>query len=116
MASPLILRADGKTVDIGYEEAQQADITAKAKRVIAVDSSGNDLVGSNDSYTQTIENNSTGQAIYIGFAVPGTAKSSAGWLIKKLTYSGYSVTDVQFAEGETTFDKVWDNRASYSYS
>lgn len=53
---------------------------------------------------------------YIGYALPGTAKASPKWLIKKLTYSGSLVTDIQFANGVIAFNSVWNDRASYSYS
>ena len=41
MGDGLILRADGETVDLGLQEASQADTSILAKRVILVDSSGN---------------------------------------------------------------------------
>lgn len=54
--------------------------------------------------------------IYIGKAQPGTAKSAALWQIQKLTYDGNNVTDVQWADGDTDYDNVWNNRDSLSYS
>lgn len=51
---------------------------------------------------------------YVGEANPGTAASAASWRIKRLdSTSGLLVT---WAEGDSDFDKVWDDRASYSYS
>lgn len=55
--------------------------------------------------------------IYIGEAQPGSATSSAVWRIKKLTYNAQNmVTDIQWAGGNAKFDKIWNNRASYTYS
>lgn len=54
--------------------------------------------------------------IYIGKASPGTATSSAAWQIQKLTYSGSNITDIQWADGDISFDNIWDNRDSLSYS
>lgn len=54
--------------------------------------------------------------IYIGKAAPGTATSAASWAVQKITYSGSNPTTVQWADGNTTYDNVWDNRASLSYS
>lgn len=51
---------------------------------------------------------------YIGKAVPGTATSAASWLIQKIDTS--SGTSILFAGGASTFDQVWNNRASLSYS
>jgi len=55
-------------------------------------------------------------AIYVGEAEPGSAKSAAAWRIKKITYSGSNPTDIQWAEGNGNFNKIWNNRAGYSYS
>jgi hypothetical protein len=59
---------------------------------------------------------SGGNILYRGEAKAGTAKSAASWRISRFTYSGSDITDVQFADGESTYDKIWDNRASYTYS
>lgn len=51
---------------------------------------------------------------YIGKALPGIATSAASWQVKKIdSTSGTSIT---WASGNSNFDKVWDNRASLSYS
>lgn len=66
--------------------------------------------------TEAIENNANGQPVYHGYAMPGTAKSAAGWRIKKITYDGNGfLTDVQWAGSVNTFSQVWDNRSSLSY-
>jgi len=105
MVNELVLRdSDAKTINLNKEEAEQVEETAKAKKIIEV------------PLTQKIENNSSSQPVYIGKALPGTEVGSAGWQIQKITYSGGVVTDVQWASGTSKFDKVWDDRASYSYS
>jgi hypothetical protein len=75
----------------------------------------NPLLVDFNQYTQAIENSGS-NPIYIGEATPGTAKSAAGWRIKKLTYSSDVITDVQWANGSAAFDFVWNDRASYTYS
>jgi hypothetical protein len=67
-------------------------------------------------YTVALENDSQGKAIYYGEAKPGTAKSAAGWRIQKFTYSGSFVTDITWASGNHTMNKVWNDRATYVYS
>lgn len=52
---------------------------------------------------------------YIGKADPGTATSASSWQVSKVSVSG-TVTLTQFADGDSSFDNVWDNRASLSYS
>lgn len=63
--------------------------------------------------------NADGKAEYVGFAVPGTARAYAGWLIKKLTYdSSGRVTDVQVAlsTGENYFSHAFVTPQNLSYS
>lgn len=66
--------------------------------------------------TQAIAYNGSNLTEYIGYAIPGSAKSAPVWLIKKLTYSGSLVTDITFANGVIAFNQIWDNRASLSFS
>lgn len=50
--------------------------------------------------------------MYVGEAVAGSSDASAVWRIKRYltaTFSGY------YADGVTTFTKVWNDRATYSY-
>jgi len=55
--------------------------------------------------------------VYIGYAAPATATSAAAWQIRKLTYdANNNITDIQFASGVNDYTKVWDDRATYSYS
>jgi len=52
---------------------------------------------------------------YLGTASVGSATSSASWQIKKIIESG-TLTSILFADGDTSYDNVWDDRASLSYS
>jgi hypothetical protein len=52
---------------------------------------------------------------YIGLAHPGTLISEAKWKIKKLIYSGDNVIGQRFANGDTHYDKVWNDRSTYEY-
>lgn len=53
---------------------------------------------------------------YIGEADPGTETSAALWRIKRLDESDSDNIIILWADGEATFDKIWDNRAGFSYS
>ena len=54
---------------------------------------------------------------YRGLATPGAATSAAAWRICKYTCDVNGlVTQIDFADGVSTFNKIWDNRDSYSYS
>lgn len=68
------------------------------------------------TYTQVISYTADGLSEYLGLAVPGTNKASGAWQIRKITYTGMNATDIQFANGTTSFDKVWNNRTGYTYS
>lgn len=52
---------------------------------------------------------------YVGWAAPGTATSAASWRIQKIAVSG-TVTTITWADGDQSFDNIWDNRASLTYS
>jgi len=54
--------------------------------------------------------------VYVGYAAPGTAEGSAAWQIQKITYTGGLVTGIDFAGGTNDYNRVWDDRASYTYS
>ena len=82
--------------------------------VKVVDENG---VNSNRQYTQVLAYISgTNKQEYIGLALPGTGKGEAKWQIKKLTYDGNKITDIQFAGGSDAFDKSWNNRTDFDYS
>lgn len=51
---------------------------------------------------------------YVGQALPGTAKATAAWRIKKITETAGG-SSVDWASGNAEFNKVWDDRLSYTY-
>jgi len=68
-------------------------------------------------FTVKIENDGNGNPVYVGKAPKGAATSAAVWQVRKLSYDvNQSVTDVQFAGGSNAFDKIYDNRATFTYS
>ena len=58
---------------------------------------------------------SGGFILYEGVGMPSANKSGTGWVIRKHTNNGSQITSVSFADQSTAFDKVWNNRADYSY-
>lgn len=55
--------------------------------------------------------------IYIGKARSGTATSDPQWQICKLTFDvNNNPTAIQYANGTSAYDFIWDNRAALSYS
>lgn len=60
-----------------------------------------------------------GNFLYIGYSAPGTLVSEAKWQIQKFTYDGTYTsmpTQIDFANGNDNFDKIWSSYASYTYS
>ncbi len=57
---------------------------------------------------------------YVGEAAPGTLESEAGWRIYKYEFdtvdADFEPVRLRYAEGNTNFDKVWDDRLEYEYS
>ncbi len=74
------------------------------------------LLVEDSKYTIALDYEGGDNVIYAGEALPGSSKSAAVWRIKKLTYNGSKVTDVQWANGANTFANIWDNRAAFIYS
>ena len=73
-------------------------------------------ITSSTTFPYTVLLDETGAGVsYVGRAAPNSPTSSAVWQIKKLETSG-NVFSVSFANGNSEFDSVWDNRASLSYS
>ena len=64
---------------------------------------------------QAFDNGANGP-VYIGYAEPGALHSESKWQIVKLTYVTSMVTMIEFADGTEFFDKVWDDRASYTFN
>jgi hypothetical protein len=56
----------------------------------------------------------SGAYTYIGKAAPDAAAGDAEWQISRLDESTADIA-VKFADGVSTFTKVWNNRATYTY-
>jgi len=70
-----------------------------------------------DSLKKFIVYNGDNQAEYVCEAKPGSSKSDAVWRIFKIVYDGNgNATDIQWANGTKSFDKVANDYASYNYS
>ena len=52
---------------------------------------------------------------YIGEAIPGSSESDSVWRIKRMVEDGDDL-QILFADGDSNFDNIWDNRVSLSYS
>ena len=56
-----------------------------------------------------------GGVTYVGKAVAGTLTSVASWKIEKIVQTGADIA-ITWADGNTNYDNIWDDRLSLSYS
>lgn len=56
-----------------------------------------------------------GGVTYVGEAAIGSATSGALWRIKRITIVSADAA-IEWADGDGSFDNIWDNRAALSYS
>lgn len=68
-------------------------------------------------YKISIEYDSSDNPVYYGESIPGINTSDAKWRIKEFIYDvNDNVIDIKWADGTYLFNKVWDNRANYTYN
>lgn len=68
----------------------------------------------NPAEVEKIDQNANGYT-YFGKAVPGTLTSAATWQIQRMGVVG-AVTTYDWADGDSEFNNVWDNRTALIYS
>jgi hypothetical protein len=89
----------------------------RAKKVIPFvdDGNGNGVMEiTGDLALRYVADSVVSTTFYLGKAFTGTATSEAKWQIKKIDESAGTV--ITWADGNSDFDNVWDNRQSLSYS
>ena len=65
--------------------------------------------------TIQLDDVTTPNVIYLGYANPGVSSASAVWKIKTLdTTGGFLV--IKYADGNSNYDNIWKNRTAKSYS
>lgn len=85
------------------------------EEVVIVDPSTGEPTQHN--WSTQMDYDANGNIIYLGIADPGTSTSSPNWYIRKLTYDVNSnLTGILHSNGSTSFNVIWNNRASLSYS
>lgn len=88
-------------------------LTDEELRASPIDVQG-EFFSTTAQYAVIADDQTTGNVVYVGYADPGTATSAASWRIKKIVTSPYPVTT--WADGNTNFDNVYDNRTSLTYT
>ena len=65
------------------------------------------------NYTTILDDQ--GEISYVGKAALSSTTNAAVWQIRKLSQVG-TVLSILYADGDDSFDNVWDDRASLVYS
>lgn len=106
----------GKWINLSGQQNHQQNLSVgsiqEAEVIALIQQFGGAAVAEDNILIDTV-----GDLKYIGFSTPGTATSAALWKIKLVDQSdtGGDVP-ILFASGTNTYDKVWDNRATYTYT
>lgn len=89
----------------------------RAKKVIPYvgDGNGNAVMEiSGDMALRYVVDSGVATTYYLGKAFPGSDSGDAKWQIKKIDESDGTV--ITWADGDSDFDNIWDDRESLSYS
>ena len=90
-------------------------ISDRSSSWVGVDDQHRLVTGGAAAAMQNLKDDNADGNTYFGEAVPGTATSAAGWQILRMNVSG-TVTSFKYANGDSGYTNVWDNRTSLTYS
>lgn len=114
--TPAAVDDSGKIINAGFDESEGvqkvATLVWNASLLQWERGTGSASGGGSSGVPPTTRRIDTGALItYVGQATPGTAETSVGWAIQKITFDTLgSATAVLFASG------AWSNRAALSYT
>lgn len=72
----------------------------------------------NIQYTLRLDDTTNPLYTYIGESIPGTPTSDPGWRIKRMTNADTTILWAKLGSetiSSAEFNKIWDNRVSYTY-
>jgi hypothetical protein len=89
----------------------------KFKSLNIVDLINNVKIEFEMQYEKLIDEQSAGGVsyVYIGEALPGTTANTNQWRIKRIAEYANNLTVSLWSNNTAEFDKIWDDRATYSY-
>jgi hypothetical protein len=79
------------------------------------DATGKVTISTEDALPYDTLVDESGSYTYVGKAVAGGAEASPVWRIFRLDETLSPDTELRYADGVSTFTKIWNNRASYTY-
>lgn len=101
--------ADGDNVSIA-----NADGTKKASITSLGSKNGLDVVViDTDNYAVALDDTSTANVTYVGYAAIGASQGAAAWRIKRIDETSGMV--ITWADSNSSFDNVWSNRTALTY-
>jgi len=109
----LAVNADGSINVMASVSSLPAGLATEAKQDV-----GNNLLSSIDAkvttdYALQLDDTSTPNMTYVGYAALGSAGSAAVWRIKRIDETtGMTIT---WADSNDSFDNIWNNRTSLTY-
>ncbi len=104
---------------VDSDNAAFVKIIGSGGQAIGVISGGIIPVDTNLLLTTTFASSANSQPEYQGWTIPGQGAwtGSPVWRIQKIGYDSSLITSgLAWASGNTQFDKVWDDRGTYTYS
>lgn len=105
------------TDDIGGQKYQRVKVNFGPDGSTADVSKANPLPVAAGDYTKAYARAANGNLTYEGWAQPGSATADPAWKIRKFTYDAQNnILTETWADGNTNFDNVWDDRAVPTYS
>ena len=109
--------SDSDKLQIFYDDGTEG-LTDTALRATAVPISGTVSATTTDAgYTRRVDPDVNGNPVYIGRATVGSLTSVAVWQIMKSTFDvNNNLLSTLWADGDTNFNNIWDNRVSLTYS
>ena len=101
---------DKLDVDLSTRNSEATQLLIKAK------TDNLDTPLSNLLFDQKLlQVDTVGTTTYLGYANAGTLTSGATWAIKRIVETGSDVS-ITWADGNNSFDNIWDNRLALTYS
>jgi hypothetical protein len=105
------------SVGLATEQKQSDEINEIKNLQSSVSQLSEKVAVMNDKlfYEPKLVDETNANAIYKGYAVPGSLPANGVWAILKVT-NNKGVLSYQWAGGNKSFDKIWDNRKALIYS
>ena len=90
---------------------REHDVDSQSKRVVVT----RDISETEQPLITRVDEASVASVTFVGEAAPNSASSEAVWRIQKIDETGEE-TVITYADGNSLFDNIWDNRTTLEYA